>query len=145
MNKMQRWTALVALAAWSTMGVAQSAPDARGKVLVAQVNDGGAAPLQLTDVDIHDATLQNAGGTYTIQTTGGDPYLFTAALPPFDASTTATLKLCPLMRSDCPSASPLGKSEVATFAPSTTTLLMFATSSSLMKSPSATATLCTVI
>src|SRR6476620_3284293 len=46
----------------------------------------GTTKLQLTDANIHDATLGNEGGVYQIKTTGSDPYLFTAQVQqPFDA------------------------------------------------------------
>ncbi len=72
------------------VGCAQSAPQEKAKVFsVAQINaqiTPGALALQLTDANIHDATLRADNGTYEIKTMGGDPYLFTSALPPgFDA------------------------------------------------------------
>jgi hypothetical protein len=38
------------------------------------------SPLQLIPTNIHDATLREVDGGYEIQTTGGDPYVFTAPL-----------------------------------------------------------------
>ncbi len=48
---------------------------------------GGELPVRLTEENIHDATLQSAGGgEYEVRTTGSDPYVFTEPVGrPMDA------------------------------------------------------------
>lgn len=76
----------IALALLSVIGCAQSAPQEKTEVSGVVQSNPGALALRLTDANIHEATLRADGGVYEIKTTGGDPYLFTQAIPPgFDA------------------------------------------------------------